>query len=98
MRLPILSLLAVGLVSAASVRAGDPFADFQAKAAKYHSVISLPVFETTPEQVAATADKTIADGNAMLDSIGKLTSKEVTFSNTFVALDDFAYRSGRAME
>src|SRR6516164_7880284 len=98
MRLSIISLLALGLVSAASVRAGDAFADFQARAAKYHSVISLPVFETTPEQVAATADKTIAEGNAMLDRIGKLTPKEVTFANTFVALDDFAYHTQLASE
>jgi thimet oligopeptidase len=98
MRLPILPLLALGLVAAASGHAGDAFADFQARTAKYHSVVSLPVFETTPEQVAATADKTIAEGNAMLDRIGKLTPKEVTFKNTFVALDDFGYYAGKASE
>jgi len=76
----------------------NPLHKFQSRAAKYHSNITLPEFETTPEQVAATAAKTIADGNAALDRIGKVTPAEATFANTFVALDDFSFQTGLASE
>jgi thimet oligopeptidase len=69
----------------------DPLAAFQQRAAKYNSVVALPVFETTTNAVAATADKVIADGNAALDSIGQLRPSEVNFVNTIRALDDVGY-------
>lgn len=69
----------------------DPLAAFQQLAAKYNSVVSLPVFETTPTAVAATADRVIADDNAALDRIGQLRPGEVNFVNTIRALDDVAY-------
>ena len=69
----------------------DPLAAFQARAAKYHSVVTVPTFETTPDAVRATVDKTIADGNAMLDSIGQLKPGEVNFVNTIRQLDDLGY-------
>ena len=69
----------------------DPLTTFQARAAKYHSVVRLPVFETTPEAVKATVEKTIADGNAALDGIGQLRSNEVNFHNTIRELDDVNY-------
>jgi thimet oligopeptidase len=78
--------------------ATDPLREFQNRAAQYHSVITVPTFETTPEQVAATVKKTIADGNAALDRIGRLAPAEVTFTNTFVALDDLNFQSGGAAE
>ncbi|MEI8291913.1 MAG: M3 family metallopeptidase [Verrucomicrobiota bacterium] len=104
MRWTILLLPAalVALAGCATVKtncgndAANPLRDFQARAAKYHSVITLPEFETTPEQVAATAAKTIADGNAALDRIGQVTPAAATFANTFVALDDFSFQVGRA--
>ena len=78
--------------------ATDPLREFQSRAAQYHSVITVPTFETTPAQVVATVKKTIADGNAALDRIGRLTPAEVTFTNTFVALDDLNFQSGGAAE
>jgi len=71
--------------------AGDSLADFQQKAMKYHSVIRLPVFETTPEAVSNTVDTTISMANDALDEIGKLDRKKVTFVNTIRALDDIGY-------
>ena len=44
---------------------------FQALAAQYHSVVTVPQFETSPEAVDATVKKTIADGNTALDVIGR---------------------------
>jgi thimet oligopeptidase len=76
----------------------DALAKFQKSAAKFHSVVTVPVFETTTNAVAATATQTIADGNAALDRIGQLSAGEVTFKNTFVALDDLNWHIGRASD
>jgi thimet oligopeptidase len=71
-------------------------ADFQKAAAKFNSVVTVPTFETTTNEVAATVATTIADGNAALDNIGKLTAAEVNFTNTFIALDDVNFHIGLA--
>ncbi len=69
---------------------------FQQRAEKFNEVVTVPPFETTPEEIAATAGKTIADGNAALDRIGRLKPAEVNFTNTIVALDDMGYEAGLA--
>jgi thimet oligopeptidase len=71
-------------------------ADFQKAAAKFNSVVTVPTFETTTNEVAATVATTIADGNAALDKIGKLTAAQVNFTNTFIALDDVNFHIGLA--
>jgi len=71
-------------------------ADFQKAAAKFNSVVTVPTFETTTNEVAATVATTIADGNAALDNIGKLTAAQVNFTNTFIALDDVNFHIGLA--
>ena len=76
----------------------DPLAVFQQRAAQYHSVVTLPQFETTPDAVKATADQTIADGNAALDGVGQLRASEVNFQNTIRQLDDIAYLVQRASD
>ena len=69
----------------------DPLAAFQQRATQYNSVVTIPEFETTPEAVRATADQTIADGNAALDGIGRLRPGAVNFQNTIRKLDDIGY-------
>jgi len=69
----------------------DPLAAFEQRAAKYNSVVTLPVFETTPAEVAATVGQVITDGSAALDRIGQLKPGEVNFVNTIRALDDAGY-------
>jgi thimet oligopeptidase len=82
-------------IAAAEPKAGTEGLDgFQARAAKFKSLISLPTFETTTNEVATTVKKTIATGNGALDAIGKLSAKEVTFKNTLLALDDLGYQIG----
>jgi len=76
----------------------NSLAAFQARAAQFHSVVTVPTFETSPAQIAETLQKTIADGNAALDRIGRLAPAEVTFANTFVALDDLNFRVGGTAE
>jgi thimet oligopeptidase len=75
------------------VKTGD-LASFQARAAKYHAVVTVPMFETTTNEIQATLARVIAGGNAALDRIGRLTPAEATFQNTVVALDDMGYAVG----
>jgi thimet oligopeptidase len=71
---------------------------FQNRAAKFHSVIALPTFEKTTNEVSTTTAWAIATGDAALDRIGKLDAGEVTFANTIVALDDLNAQVGLASE
>ena len=100
----VLLFLAGGLAGCGTMKklhfsgGADRLADFSARAAKFNSVVTLPVFETTTNEVAATITQTIADGNASLDSIGQLRASEVNFRNTFVALDDLNFQIGRVSD
>ena len=69
---------------------------FQKHAEKFNAVVTIPQFETTPDAVAATVKKTIADGDTALDSVGQLRAGEVNFVNTIRALDDVNYQIGLA--
>ena len=70
--------------------------EFQARAAKYNSLITVPVFETMPTACSNTVNTTITEGNAALDRMGRLTAGQVTFANTIKALDDAGYQTGLA--
>ncbi len=61
---------------------------FQNSATRFHSVVSLPSFETTPGEIASTVTRTIASGNIALDRLGALPDAAVNFTNTVGALDD----------
>jgi Zn-dependent oligopeptidase len=74
----------------------DPLQEFKKRADKFHSVISLPQFEMTTNDVTATVKQTIANGNAALDTIGALKPSQVTLKNTIQALDDAEYQIGLA--
>jgi thimet oligopeptidase len=65
--------------------------EFQKSAARFNSVVTIPTFETTTNELTATVANAIADGNAALDRIGKLTPAEVNFTNTARALDDLGF-------
>jgi thimet oligopeptidase len=69
---------------------------FEKRAEKFNAVVTVPPFETTTNEIAATADRVIADGNAALDRIGQLKPGEVNFTNTIIALDDMSYQVGLA--
>jgi thimet oligopeptidase len=78
----------------AAVRRTDTLRDFQKRAAEYNSIVSVPSFETTTNELRQTLANTIVVGNAALDRIGKLSPAEVTFNNTVRALDDLGFRLG----
>jgi thimet oligopeptidase len=89
-------LTACNQIKPKPVASGDSLSEFQKRAAKYNSVVTVPTFETTPSEIATTVSNTIAGGNAALDRIGKLGASDVTFKNTIVALDDMGFESGLA--
>src|ERR1700733_1092916 len=68
----------------------DPLAAFQERAAKYNAVVTVPTFETTPEAVYTTADKTINDGNAALEGSGQVRTGADNLMNTIGDMDDIA--------
>ena len=74
----------------------DPLKAFQKLAGKFNSVVSVPSFETTTNEVDVLVKQTIVDGNAALDQIGKLGARAVTFQNTVGALDDLTFQLGLA--
>ena len=103
MRWNIISILVMATILTACngikskpITTADKLIEFQARAANFHSVITIPVFETTTNEIQTTANQTIAAGNAALDRVGKLTVGEVTFANTLVALDDMGSQMGLA--
>ena len=91
-----------GLLTGCSTGAGSPdnatgqksLEDYQRAAAKFNSVISLPVFETTTNELAQSVTDAIATGNKAMDRIGQLAPAEVNFTNTLRALDDAVYQAG----
>ena len=70
------------------------FKDAQQRAEKFRAVISVPSFETTPDQVRQVVQQTIATGNATLDEIGRGAPGRVTFDDTVRALDDLNHLIG----
>ncbi|MGD1019296.1 MAG: M3 family metallopeptidase [Verrucomicrobiia bacterium] len=70
----------------------DPLQAFQKRAARFNSIITVPPFETTTNEVQASVKDVIASGNAALDRIGKLDAGAVTFTNTVRALDDIDFQ------
>jgi Zn-dependent oligopeptidase len=92
--------LLAGLLAACSsvnhqpVAPMDSLQEFQKRAAKFHSIITVPTFETTTNEVQASVKQAIVSGNAALDRIGKLGPGEVTFANTVRALDDLEFQLG----
>jgi thimet oligopeptidase len=78
--------------SVAPPSAPATLADFQATAAKYNAIVDLPKFETTSNDIVASVKSTIAQANAALDNIGKLTPAQATFKNTIGALDEIDWK------
>ena len=85
---------AMGVVTglAQTTNQSDGLKEFKKRAASFNSVITLPQFELTTNEIRVALRQTMAVGNAALDRIGSLPPKEVTFENTIGALDDINYQ------
>lgn len=79
---------------AQGVTGANELSQFEARAAKFKSVIQLPLFETATNQIQTSLQQIIASGNSALDSLAATDLHKVTFQNTAGALDDIAYRIG----
>jgi thimet oligopeptidase len=79
-------------ITAPAASQTDVLEQFKSRAAKFKSIISLPQFETTTNEVQASVKQTIATGNAALDKIAALNPRKVNFENTIRALDDMGYQ------
>ena len=73
---------------------GEVLKQFQARAARFKSVIRLPLFEVNTNEIDASLRQTINAGNAALDKVAATDPRHVTFQNTVGALDDVAYQIG----
>jgi thimet oligopeptidase len=87
-----LALTACHSVPPPSAGSGEQLKEFQARAAKFNSVVTVPTFETTTNEIAATLAGIIATGNAALDRIGQREPAAVDFTNTVRALDDLGFQ------
>jgi len=94
MTLWVLLLTCLALAGSASAPVGpvDHLKEFRKRAAKFDSVVVLPQFELTTNEIRAAVRQTIAVANAALDRVAALKPREVTFDNTLRALDDIAYQ------
>lgn len=71
--------------------------EIQQQGAKFKNVLSLPPFETSADAIKVTAEKTVKEGNALLDGVGKLETAKVNFENTLGALDRLTHQVGSTM-
>ncbi|MCB9849004.1 MAG: Zn-dependent oligopeptidase [Phycisphaeraceae bacterium] len=65
--------------------------DLQQYASRHRVILSLPRFERTPAQVAASAQNAMREADAALDRFGSQDPDRVTFRSTIAALDDIYY-------
>jgi thimet oligopeptidase len=71
--------------------------EFRETAARFHSTVSLPRLEQTPEQIGRTVSNTMARAEASLKAIASCSHGQSTFVNTIAALDDLLYDYGKAV-
>jgi thimet oligopeptidase len=71
-------------------------AELRGRAEKFHDVLTVPEFETSPAQVRAATRRIIAEENTALDGIGRLSADKLTLAGTFGALDRINYEASVA--
>jgi thimet oligopeptidase len=64
-----------------------PFADFQAKAARANSVLVLPAYPLTPDEIRAKTSQTLKDADAALAALVAQNPAKRTFASTFADFD-----------
>jgi Zn-dependent oligopeptidase len=94
MKIPIFSLFFIAFAGVLALTAEikperlPTWPELQRKAARFGTVLALPAFENSPEQIIKSTNDAIAKANAALDTIGRLDPQKITFRNTIRALDD----------
>ena len=67
--------------------------DLQLEAVQYHTVLTLPKWEKTPQQISAAVNKIIGLSNKRLDAVAALKPADATFANTFQEMDMIAFEN-----
>jgi thimet oligopeptidase len=94
MKIPIFSLFFIAFAGVPALTAEikperlPTWPELQRKAARFGTVLALPAFENSPEQIIKSTNDAIAKANAALDTIGRLDPQKITFRNAIRALDD----------
>lgn len=81
------SLLLPVLLSTGWSAAAEHLADFQAAAARSGTVLTLPVYPVTVDEVKAQADAAIKLADRALDELAAQDPAKATFQSTFAAYD-----------
>jgi Zn-dependent oligopeptidase len=68
--------------------------DLQTQATRLKSRITAPDFETSPEAVRHSLQRTITEANQALDRVAAIKSSDATCANTLGALDLIAFQAG----
>lgn len=90
-----LLLAGAGLLAHGPAIAGPtPISQFQPAAKEHGSVISIPRFERTPDEVAASVKAGLAEADAALDAIAGQNPEQATFESTVSALEFLHARVG----
>ncbi len=80
-----------GEVAVNPVKAQDPLRPYQSLAARFNSVVSLPTFERTPEEILASTEATLNRADQDLSRIAGQAKATATFESLIVAIDDSLY-------
>ncbi len=86
----IWSLLMFSFTTQGDAKLPD-LAKFKDLEKKYNSVLTAPVFEDDPDEIAKAIDQAIKKANADGDKLAQLKDTELSFKNTFVALDSLLH-------
>jgi thimet oligopeptidase len=84
--------LAVGFCQSALF--GSDIDDLKKKAAEFHNIITIPQWESKPDEVKSAIETIIRESNQGLDVIGSQDLSKVTFDSTIGALDAIAWKAG----
>lgn len=82
-RLPVACLCIATSLLGANAR----FDDFAAAAAKENTVLALPSYPRTVEELKSAVERAIATADGELATLGRQDSAKLTLANTFVAYD-----------
>ena len=86
----ILPLVMSGIIQPEA--AAGTLETFVQRAGQFHSVISLPRFEASTNEIQQSVRDTITAGNSALDRLAALNPGKANFKNTILALDDIGYQ------
>lgn len=89
-----LLVLAAALACAPAFAAEPTLADFQSAAAKNRTVLELPHYARTPDELKAQADAAMKEADAALAALAGQDPAKLTFANTFAAYDRIVARVG----